>query len=232
MLYLQDEYMQQIVRGEKNYEFRRYLIQPSVQRVWFYLNAPFSHVAYICEVDRARTRNEDDDPLIEDGLGNKEFNQRYPDWDNYDFACRVRSVYRLRKPVALQELKSRYGMKGAPRGLVYVPGKLLEDIVWSDQERITPFDDEVLVDDRYKSVLPVVVAGHGKEYQKRSRSEESLDTSKKQVCPVCVNSLQLLNCALSAHIQGPLMRLVLMRLTVIRNQSFHDINIIVAYAAE
>src|ERR1700683_4086318 len=40
----QDDYMQQIIRGEKNYEFRRYLISPSVQRVWFYLNAPLSQI--------------------------------------------------------------------------------------------------------------------------------------------------------------------------------------------
>jgi predicted transcriptional regulator len=173
--------MQQIVRGEKNYEFRRYLIQPSVQRVWFYLTAPFSHVAYICEIDRARTRKEGDDPLIEDGLGNREFNQRHPDWNNYDFAYRVRSVYRLRRPVALQELKSHYGMKGAPRGLVYVPGKLMEDIAWGDQERILSFDDDISASDR--SVLPVIVTG--KESRKRNRSEAFSDMSKKQVCLVC-----------------------------------------------
>lgn len=175
--------MQQIVRGEKNYEFRRYLIQPSVQRVWFYLTAPFSHVAYICEIDPARTRKKGDDPLIEDGLGNREFNQRHPDWNNYDFAYPIRSVYSLHRPVTLQELKSFYGMKGAPRGLVYVPGKLMEDITWSDQERILSFDDDVSVSDRHKSALPVTVTGKGS--RKRNRSEDFSDMSKKQVCLVC-----------------------------------------------
>lgn len=34
ILPMTDEYMQQIVRGEKTYEFRRYLIAPSVERIW------------------------------------------------------------------------------------------------------------------------------------------------------------------------------------------------------
>lgn len=45
--------MQEIVRGEKTHEFRRYLIATSVKRVWFYLTAPSSHLAYICEIDPA-----------------------------------------------------------------------------------------------------------------------------------------------------------------------------------
>jgi len=134
ILPMTDNYMQQIIRGEKNYEFRRYLIASSVQRVWFYLNAPFSHIGYICEIDPARTRKEGDVPLIEDGSGNKEFNERHQDWDGYDFAYRVRSVYKLRRPIGLQEFKLRYGVKGPPRGLVYVPDSLLKDVVWSDQE--------------------------------------------------------------------------------------------------
>jgi hypothetical protein len=79
-----DDYMQQIVRREKNYEFQRYLIPNSVKRIWFYLNAPPSHIAYVCEVDPARTRHLGDKPLVEDGLGNKEFNGRHKDWDRYD----------------------------------------------------------------------------------------------------------------------------------------------------
>lgn len=130
--------MEQIVRGEKNYEFRKYLIKSTVQRIWFYINAPRSHIGYICEIDPARTRKEGDEPLAEDGLGNKEFNERQKDWDGYDFAYRVRSVYRIRKPISLSDLKSKYGIRGAPRGLVYVPTDILTDVVWRDQELILP----------------------------------------------------------------------------------------------
>jgi hypothetical protein len=64
--------MQQIVSLAKNYEFRCYPINTPVLRVWFYLSVPRSHIAYICEIGPACTRNAGDEPLVEDGLGNKE----------------------------------------------------------------------------------------------------------------------------------------------------------------
>lgn len=133
ILPMTDDYMQQIVRREKNHEFRRYLIPNSVERIWFYLNAPLSHIAYVCEIDPARTRNPGEKPLVEDGLGNKEFNERHKDWEQYDFAYRIRSVYRLVKPIKLATLKETYGVKGAPRGLVYTPKALLYDVKWGTQ---------------------------------------------------------------------------------------------------
>lgn len=181
--------MQQIIRGEKNYEFRRYLIASSVQRVWFYLNAPLSHIGYIYEIDPARTRHEGDIPLVEDGLGNKEFNQRHKDWDRYDYAYRLLSVYKLRKPIGLQDFKSRYGAKGAPRGLVYVPDGILKDVMWSDQERILPQEKE-----NQGAGTALILSLGGSDHQahekpprgKRSRSADAtaqhIDGSKKQVC--------------------------------------------------
>ena len=124
ILPIKNDYMQQIVRGEKDHEFRRYRIAASVKRVWFYLNAPLSHIGYICEIDPARTRNPGDTPLDENGLGNKEFNEHHKDWDAYDYAYRVRSVYRLAQPIRLAELKSKYGIKGAPKSLVDTPDAL------------------------------------------------------------------------------------------------------------
>jgi predicted transcriptional regulator len=176
--------MQQIIRGEKNYEFRRYLISPSVKRVWFYLNAPLSHISYICVIDPARTRKEGDIPLIEDGLGNKEFNERHKDWDCSDFAYRVRSVYKLRKPIGLQEFKSRYGMKAAPRGLVYVPDSILKDVIWSAQERLLPQDK----DDHEAGTKLLLLPGPkddrdhiGMPQEKRNRSaEESIQTTGRK----------------------------------------------------
>src|ERR1700761_2474583 len=113
-----NDYMQRIVRKEKTYEFRRYKISPSVKRIWFYLNAPRSAIAYVCEIDPARTRNAGDSPLPEDGIGNYEFNIRHRDWERYDYAYRVWSVRVLVKPIDLRTMRERYNMKGAPRGLV------------------------------------------------------------------------------------------------------------------
>jgi len=133
ILPMTDECMQQIVLREKTYEFRRYRIKDSVKRVWFYLKAPLSHVSYVCEIDPARTRRPGDPPLPEDGIGNRRFNERHPDMDRCDFAYRIRSVHQLRSPVSLEMLKKTYGVKIAPRGMLYTPVKLLEDVPWLSQ---------------------------------------------------------------------------------------------------
>ena len=52
--------MQQIVDGVKNYEFRKYRLKPSAQRVWFYRTARYSSIDYICEILPAATRNPGD----------------------------------------------------------------------------------------------------------------------------------------------------------------------------
>ena len=159
VLPMTEDYMQQIVRGEKNYEFRRYRIAPTVsivlpgpklgswslhevKRVWFYLNAPFSCISYVCEIDAAVTRNEGDPKLPEDGLGNKEYNTFHIDWKGYDFAYRVRSVYKIIEPITLAKMKSRYGCKGAPRGLIYLPEGIPNDIPWKSQKCIIPRADD------------------------------------------------------------------------------------------
>jgi len=133
ILPMTDDYMQQIVRREKNYEFRRYEIAPSVKRIWFYLNAPISSLVYICEIDPPRTRKPGDEPLPEDGLGNHEYNTRHKDWDRFDYAYRVRSVRQLKESIRLKEMKEVYGTKSAPRGLVYVPSMLSKAVRWDEQ---------------------------------------------------------------------------------------------------
>jgi predicted transcriptional regulator len=160
-----DDYMQQIVNQTKNYEFRRYRIDPSVLRVWFYLNAPHSHIAYICEIDPARTRNPGDEPLIEDGLGNKEFNERHKDWAGYDYAYRIRSVWKLNTPIGLDRMKTMFGMKGPPRGLVYTPATILGQVRWNEQEMIWSIGSDVIL----KENMPSGMMGIAK------RSRESID---------------------------------------------------------
>lgn len=113
-----------------------------VKRVWFYLNAPFSCISYVCEIDAAVTRNEGDPKLPEDGLGNKEYNTFHIDWKGYDFAYRVRSVYKIMEPITLAKMKSRYGCKGAPRGLIYLPEGIPNDVSWKSQKCIIPRADD------------------------------------------------------------------------------------------
>lgn len=54
------------------------------------------------------------------------------------YACvlEIMSVYKLGQPIALAELIETYGMKSAPRGLVYTPQSILERVKWKDAEKL------------------------------------------------------------------------------------------------
>jgi predicted transcriptional regulator len=137
ILAINDPYMMQIVNGEKNYEFRKYQIAPSVERIWFYRTAPHSCLEYICEIDPGATRgHEDNVPLPENGSGNSEFNEFHKDWEGYDWAYRIRSVFKIKEPVTLEVMRDRFGFKSAPRGLVYVPSNIKANIPWEEQEKL------------------------------------------------------------------------------------------------
>jgi predicted transcriptional regulator len=136
ILPMQEPYMQQIVTGEKTHEFRKYCLKHSIQRIWFYRTAPHSSIEYICEILPAKTRNPGDTALEEDGLGNKEFNTRHKDWEGYDYAYKIISVYKLDKPITMNDLKIIHGIRSAPRGLVYAPPSLTEHVEWQKQSKL------------------------------------------------------------------------------------------------
>ncbi|KAJ5716020.1 uncharacterized protein N7483_013201 [Penicillium malachiteum] len=73
ILPMRDPYMTQIIKGVKNYEFRKYRLKASVKRIWLYRTAPHSSITRVCEILPARTRNPGDLPLEKDGLGDSEF---------------------------------------------------------------------------------------------------------------------------------------------------------------
>ena len=132
-LAIQDPYVQQIVTGSKTYELWKYHLEEYIERIWFYRTVPYSIVKYICEILPAKTRNPGDLPLKENGLGNEEFNTKHEDWEGYDFAYRFLSVYKLDKPITLNDLMNEHGMEGAPRGFVYTPGPIMELVDWHKQ---------------------------------------------------------------------------------------------------
>ena len=136
ILAMQDPYMAQIVDGRKNYEFRKYCLKSSVKRIWFYRTAPHSSITHVCEILPAHTRNPGDTPLPEDGLGNAEFNNRHKDWDCYDFAYKVVSVYELHQQISLEDLRAKHGLKSAPRGLVYLPESIGNNLDWRQQKLV------------------------------------------------------------------------------------------------
>nr|XP_018261923.1 uncharacterized protein I303_04938 [Kwoniella dejecticola CBS 10117]OBR84081.1 hypothetical protein I303_04938 [Kwoniella dejecticola CBS 10117] len=77
-----------------------------------------------------------DGVLPEDGIGNKEYNENHShkDWVGYGYAYKVESCYKLKKVITLEEMKSRYGINGAPRGMGYVTKEMMRDVKWDEQE--------------------------------------------------------------------------------------------------
>lgn len=134
ILPMQDPYMDQIIDGTKNYEFRKYRLKTSVKRIWFYRTAPHSSITHVCEILPARTRDAGDCPLEENGLGNEEFNTRHKDYEGYDFAYKIVSVYAIKKPLSLLNIRESHGFKSAPRGLVYLPNSIQRQVDWREQK--------------------------------------------------------------------------------------------------
>ncbi|KAF8340777.1 PUA-like domain-containing protein [Amanita rubescens] len=180
ILPMTDDYMQQIVRHEKNYEFRRYEIAPSVKRIWFYLNAPISSIVYICEIDPARTRKPGDEPLPEDGLGNHEYNTHHKDWERFDYAYRVRSVRRLKEIIRLKEMKELYEMKSAPRSLVYVPSMLCKAVRWDEQTVLWDSKDADMMLQTEAATLTHVLetSCQGSDMKRKREREEPCDSDE------------------------------------------------------
>jgi predicted transcriptional regulator len=133
VLAMNQPYMDQIVSGDRTYEFRKYKLSPQIKRVWFYTTSPECRISYICGINPAKALTSKDDSLPLNGVGNKEFNERRK---GYGFAYEVTSVYKLREPLTLTMLKEKYGWKAAPRGMVYVTPDMMKDITLEDQIKI------------------------------------------------------------------------------------------------
>lgn len=82
------------------------------------------------------TRNEADVKLPEDGLGNKEFNERQPDWNGYDFAYKIVEVRKLAEPITLVELEREHRLAGPLKGVLVTPRSLKSKVRVVEQEMI------------------------------------------------------------------------------------------------
>ncbi|KAJ4321428.1 hypothetical protein N0V84_005350 [Fusarium piperis] len=139
ILAMNDPCMQQILDGTKTYEFRKYNMA-GIKRIWFYRTAPHSAITHICPVDEAVTRNPGDGPLPEDGLGNKEYNEKHGDYEGYDYAYHIKEVYEINaeggRGITWAMMRDEHGMKIAPRGRVAVPVSMVVQYLLENQRKI------------------------------------------------------------------------------------------------
>ncbi|KAF4999363.1 hypothetical protein FGRMN_2504 [Fusarium graminum] len=136
---MQDPYMQQVIDGTKTYKFRKYNMA-GIERIWFYRTAPHSSITHICPVSQAVTRNDDDEPLPEDGLGNKDYNEKHPDYERYDYAYRINGVYEIQaqggQGITWPMMRDEHGMKAPPQGRVTVPESMIAQYHLEGQKKI------------------------------------------------------------------------------------------------
>lgn len=110
------------------------------RRIWFYRTAPNSAITHICPVDKAVTRTLDDAPLPEDGLGNREYNEKHADYEGYGYAYRSKEVYEINaeggRGITWAMMRDEHSMNIAPRGRVTVPASMLEQYPLGGQRKI------------------------------------------------------------------------------------------------
>lgn len=137
ILAMSDPYMQQIIDGTKTYEFRKYDMA-GIKRIWFYRTAPHSAITHVCEVETAVNRGAECPPLPEDGLGNKEYNEKHIDWDGYNFAYHIKSVYQVNAPHGIPwiQMRDQHGIKAPPRSRITLPDSIREQFQWDKQTKI------------------------------------------------------------------------------------------------
>lgn len=140
ILKIQQPHLSNILSGIKTYEFRKYLLPSSVQRVWFFLIEPVSSISYVAEISPAiiRTKEPSDVSwrLPEDGVGNREFNSFDEGWEGEDYAYKLGRVWRLEGEVGLQKLTGEWGLDERLRRGVETPRGLVERVKLDEGMRV------------------------------------------------------------------------------------------------
>ncbi|KAF5012748.1 hypothetical protein FDECE_1168 [Fusarium decemcellulare] len=139
LLSIRPEHLANIISREKNHEYRKYRLKDGVVRLWLYETAGGGGRASITHIARipSSVRHEPGSvPIEPPGIGNIEFNAGLKE-SNYAYP--ILELYELVSPITLSEMKTRWGMGGAPMGWRYLEATMWEDRWGEDDMR----DDKV-----------------------------------------------------------------------------------------
>ncbi|KAH6957761.1 hypothetical protein BKA56DRAFT_562368 [Ilyonectria sp. MPI-CAGE-AT-0026] len=126
-----------IVAQRKNYEYRNYRLRDGVERLWLYETggsqktkgcAAITHIATIPSNIRRTPGTVPDEPV---GIGNADFNAGLM---SCKFGYEIIELYELVQPITLDEMKTKWGMGGAPMGRSYVKQDMWQDRWGEDEE--------------------------------------------------------------------------------------------------
>nr|RBQ89723.1 hypothetical protein FVER53263_20256 [Fusarium verticillioides] len=135
LLAIKPEHLANIISREKNHEYRKYCLKDGVSRLWLYETgsgggrSSITHIAVIPSNTRHEPGSVPTEPF---GIGNEDFNAGRKE-SKYGYP--ILELYELVNPVTLNEMKTRWGMGGAPMGWQYVTSDLWEDRWGEDEQR-------------------------------------------------------------------------------------------------
>ena len=93
------------------------------------MTAPDRTLRYIATISHGKKPGEVEQ---EDGIGNADFNTGLK---ASIAAYEIKELYQLKEPLSLAEMQKRYGA-AEPQRYIYVPGKMVRNIVLEDQIRL------------------------------------------------------------------------------------------------
>lgn len=131
---IKPEFTKKIEKGEKNYEFRKYIPKEEFNKLYVYETVPTCSLKYILTIDKIiKYPNKID----EKGYGNDDFNNGLK---KSKFAYHILRVEKLDSPISLKDLKNKFGF-AAPQSYAY--GTRYPELV----NYINTLSKKVVVDD-------------------------------------------------------------------------------------
>ena len=104
ILAIKPEFAEAIHTQKKNYEYRKYLIQPTVTQFWLYETEPIKKIRYVITVGLVKTPGEVNDPL---GQGNDDFNKGLK---KSKFGYPILALDQLNNPLNEKDMKRLIGL--------------------------------------------------------------------------------------------------------------------------
>ncbi|KAJ0163210.1 hypothetical protein CTA2_3343 [Colletotrichum tanaceti] len=135
LLAIKPVHLANIITRQKNHEYRKYRLRDEVTRLWLYETREGgqgrSSITHIAVIPASVRRTPGTVPAEPFGIGNDDFNAGRKQ-SKYGYP--MLELYELVQPVTVAELKSRWGMGGAPMGWRYLTADLWQDR-WGDDDQ-------------------------------------------------------------------------------------------------
>lgn len=114
---IKPKYVNLIVNKIKNYEFRGYIPNKGVSRLWVYSTYPEKKIQYVIDVDYIISYP---DTIDKNGIGNTDFNNGKKDNAH---AYHIKHLYELSSPLNLDVLRKTFNFT-APQRFFYLDNNI------------------------------------------------------------------------------------------------------------